>query len=619
MAELLDERPRFDYDHYRILARHLGRARRARRARSRAMHCELLIPGLFAAARRRGAAGARAAARARPLRERRHRSSAGSLAAGRVRARRRAARRRRACAARRGRRARRRLLERAPTRYTCACCAIALILVPAAALRIRRGGSRRPCAKRSTAISAADSTLQVVDAERWVARFGRMSWHRRPLAARAAGRDVEPRGAAAARRAATLLNEAQMVLHAHPVNEAREARGEPAVNSVWLWGAGRAPRSKRTRWQSVSADDPVALGLARVAGARHRALPPRPPTWLERCRRTAAISSCSMRCARRSRSSETRRIPGAARRAGSATGSRRCSPPARRAHRHGHDPRARRRRVRRPSKPSAATCGASGAGRSRSSTTHEDRRAAVRRNRPPRAGRRRACIRCSRKIYAARRIRSAAELAIRPGALLPPHAAERRRAERRACSPMPSRRGKRLLIIADYDADGATACAVGMRALRAFGANVDYLVPGPLQARLRALARAGRSRRASESPICSSPSTTASPASKACARAKSLGIATLITDHHLPGAELPQADCIVESEPGRLRLPVQGARRRGRDVLRHAGPARRAADAETAFSRRNRTSARSPTWSRSAPSPTSCRSTPTTATWSRRG
>jgi len=37
--------------------------------------------------------------------------------------------------------------------------------------------------------------------------------------------------------------------------------------------------------------------------------------------------------------------------------------------------------------------------------------------------------------------------------------------------------GKRLLIVADYDSDGATACAVGMRALREFGATVDYLVP----------------------------------------------------------------------------------------------------------------------------------------------
>ena len=37
--------------------------------------------------------------------------------------------------------------------------------------------------------------------------------------------------------------------------------------------------------------------------------------------------------------------------------------------------------------------------------------------------------------------------------------------------------GARMVIVADYDCDGATACAVGIRALRAFGAEVDYLVP----------------------------------------------------------------------------------------------------------------------------------------------
>ena len=37
--------------------------------------------------------------------------------------------------------------------------------------------------------------------------------------------------------------------------------------------------------------------------------------------------------------------------------------------------------------------------------------------------------------------------------------------------------GARMLIVADYDCDGATACAVGVRGLRAMGAEVDYLVP----------------------------------------------------------------------------------------------------------------------------------------------
>ncbi len=37
------------------------------------------------------------------------------------------------------------------------------------------------------------------------------------------------------------LNEAQMVLHAHPVNQARDAAGKPVINSLWPWGGGRLP------------------------------------------------------------------------------------------------------------------------------------------------------------------------------------------------------------------------------------------------------------------------------------------------------------------------------------------------------------------------------------------
>ena len=91
------------------------------------------------------------------------------------------------------------------------------------------------------------------------------------------GAPLEPPKAAAA-----LINEAQMVLHAHPVNEAREARGDPAVNSLWPWGAGRLPASAHCSWHSVAADDPAVLGAARLAGARHRALPRSAAVWLER-------------------------------------------------------------------------------------------------------------------------------------------------------------------------------------------------------------------------------------------------------------------------------------------------------------------------------------------------
>lgn len=79
-----------------------------------------------------------------------------------------------------------------------------------------------------------------------------------------------------------VLNELQMAMYQHPVNTAREARGDPVVNSLWLWGAGRLPAAARCAWQSVSADDPVALGLARLAGVRHRAPGAGAGPWLDR-------------------------------------------------------------------------------------------------------------------------------------------------------------------------------------------------------------------------------------------------------------------------------------------------------------------------------------------------
>ena len=69
------------------------------------------------------------------------------------------------------------------------------------------------------------------------------------------------------------MNEAQMLLHMHPLNAAREARGEPMVNSVWFWGAGRMQPVKSKARLTVLADEPLALGLARAAHAGAQPLP----------------------------------------------------------------------------------------------------------------------------------------------------------------------------------------------------------------------------------------------------------------------------------------------------------------------------------------------------------
>ena len=68
------------------------------------------------------------------------------------------------------------------------------------------------------------------------------------------------------------MNEAQMVLHAHPANQAREARGELAVNSVWFWGTGEPGPVPRRRFDEVVADEPLIRALARRSGARVRDL-----------------------------------------------------------------------------------------------------------------------------------------------------------------------------------------------------------------------------------------------------------------------------------------------------------------------------------------------------------
>ena len=74
------------------------------------------------------------------------------------------------------------------------------------------------------------------------------------------------------------MNEAQMVLHAHPGNQAREARRELSVNSVWFWGAGEPGPVPRRRFDEALADDPLVRALAERGGARVRGLGEDPET-----------------------------------------------------------------------------------------------------------------------------------------------------------------------------------------------------------------------------------------------------------------------------------------------------------------------------------------------------
>jgi hypothetical protein len=77
-----------------------------------------------------------------------------------------------------------------------------------------------------------------------------------------------------AMRFRTLLNELQMLLHEHPVNLAREARGELPVNSLWLWGGGCLPVACTTPVPLYAGTDEV-LALGAYCGTHVRALPER--------------------------------------------------------------------------------------------------------------------------------------------------------------------------------------------------------------------------------------------------------------------------------------------------------------------------------------------------------
>ncbi len=103
---------------------------------------------------------------------------------------------------------------------------------------------------------------------------------------------------------------------------------------------------------------------------------------------------------------------------------------------------------------------------------------------------------------------------------------------------------KRLLIVADYDADGATACAVGMRALSAMGGMVDFIVPNRfeygygLTPEIVALA-------AERDPHIIITVDNGIASVEGVAEANRRGIEVLVTDHHLPGQSLPAASVIV--------------------------------------------------------------------------
>ncbi len=148
------------------------------------------------------------------------------------------------------------------------------------------------------------------------------------------------------------------------------------------------------------------------------------------------------------------------------------------------------------------------------------------------------------RIYAARGVAAAEDLELGLERLLPVGSLDGVEAAAELLAAHVAR-GARILIVGDYDADGATASALMVRALRRFGhGDVGFLVPDRfrfgygLTPEIVALAAERR-------PDLIVTVDNGISSLEGVAAARALGIEVLITDHHLPGATLPAASCIV--------------------------------------------------------------------------
>ncbi|MFO1388951.1 single-stranded-DNA-specific exonuclease RecJ [Cellvibrio sp.] len=111
--------------------------------------------------------------------------------------------------------------------------------------------------------------------------------------------------------------------------------------------------------------------------------------------------------------------------------------------------------------------------------------------------------------------------------------------------------GAKIIIVGDFDADGATSSALAVLALRAMGlSNVDFLVPNRFEYGYGLTPEIVAVAAAQEPDVIITVDNGISSIEGVRA-ARELGIAVIVTDHHLPGSELPEADAIVNpNQPG---------------------------------------------------------------------
>ena len=154
------------------------------------------------------------------------------------------------------------------------------------------------------------------------------------------------------------------------------------------------------------------------------------------------------------------------------------------------------------------------------------------------------------RLYAARGVSDPGELDVSLAQLLPPDGMKGMAQAARLLADAITAK-KRICIVADYDCDGATACAVGLRGLALLGAShVDFLVPDRVVDGYGLTPAISQRVHAMGAQLLVTVDNGIASV-EGVAAARQLGMQVLVTDHHLPGASLPEADALVNpNQPG---------------------------------------------------------------------
>ena len=154
------------------------------------------------------------------------------------------------------------------------------------------------------------------------------------------------------------------------------------------------------------------------------------------------------------------------------------------------------------------------------------------------------------RLYAARGVSDPGELDVSLAQLLPPDGMKGMAQAAPLLADAITAK-KRICIVADYDCDGATACAVGLRGLALLGAShVDFLVPDRVVDGYGLTPAISQRVHAMGAQLLVTVDNGIASV-EGVAVARQLGMQVLVTDHHLPGASLPEADALVNpNQPG---------------------------------------------------------------------